>query len=441
MFYEIWISGLCSYRLIMERNPVRIYNIPVWHLKIMFVFLGLHRCRDGPHGFSGDILSLGDSLPPYQSREPSIIYEDSQSDLESLLDGVNIDLLLGEPVNWDFPSRLDTTAPLTWTFQRQCPKGTVHWNFPKQTDLDRKTQWDFRKVLGEDGPVRWAFHKQLQDETEVTWMFRKCLSQESEVNWIFPNQLDTLRNLNWCLPRQSQDSTVYWYFRKQLSDISSINWNFPRQLPDHCSINWNFQRQLTDKNMVNWGFKGNLSHVYRLPLLWGFPKALTCRPFIRWAFTPEIPKISPVKWDFQHALEPPGSESGIRWTFQKNLELNGSTIRWAFKKNLGVGSALDWAFPSMVERIEPVHWHFDRQINVDPLGIPDRELVSRETQSFKDKYARSYQLASEKKRSKTLMTKEGLLSTIQPRLNFRFGIPVSFGSNDLSPADDIAEGQ
>ena len=101
---------------------------------------------------------------------------------------INIDYLLGEPVEWNFDNRLDTLKPLPW-------------NYPHRLSAVPQIKWNFLKRLT-DGTVRWTFQQ-------------RC-PQTSTIRWNFDNRLATHGIVNWAFVRQSADkSTINWLFKKQ----------------------------------------------------------------------------------------------------------------------------------------------------------------------------------------------------------------------------------
>ena len=290
---------------------------------------------------------------------------------------INIDILLGPPVVWDFPHTIPSIRPITWGFQKRTgDRGPVNWNFVKQ--------------VAEQGTVKFAFAKQCPDGT-IIWSFPQQTSPTSTINWKFIRQVPDKSTINWNFPKQTpQQTTIKWTFIRQLETIKKIIWGFTNVCPHNSTINWNFPHMIIDTtDKVPWRFVQLVPQASTIS--WKFPRQTSENTNVKWHFINNLEGTPPVPWGFTQRLK---DDERVKWTFSRQsgtkstvpwfqghmLPQQAATAKWSFQKNLSMQSTRRWNFTSQTKAIQPINWNFVSTLASQQCDEHDHDAIRRENQ-------------------------------------------------------------
>ncbi|KAI0225495.1 hypothetical protein LSAT2_023741 [Lamellibrachia satsuma] len=374
-----WAGVLGILTMVRPRNVIRLASVN-WRT-------GLSEYTTGNLPL---ILAMEDIELESFSDQFSVTHEDIFADF--CLEDINIELLLGDPVVWEFTSLLPTIKPLYWHFQSHI------------LPLRSEVRWNFSSQLQQVAPVSWTFEEQIPHLKGAHWNFDKQLAKGVPLHWIFPQQ-------------SSVASTIHWNFRRQVNDKTTIIWGFPEQLltMSQRPLKWNFITQIPTRSTIHWTFPKQITGQRNDQVKWKFPAQLTKQISVRWDFAQQLPECSHINWQFNHiAGSGPihwnfakqliikdsvkwnfekftSAHSQVRWNFEHNLQTKSAgSVPWHFEKNLAHVKKMPWNFPKMCTEITGLQWNFQKLTHIPPKVDFDKDHARRETTEFKEQYTQHY---------------------------------------------------
>jgi len=314
---------------------------------------------------------------------------------------INIDLLIGPGVVFDFEPQTELITPVCWefspqlqpryrnwvaSFPKQCQdQSSVSWTFDSQLNNSvNPVKWNFLKMVGSNGKVRWEFVGQCPESTTVNWSFPQSMAETGKIKWQFPGQVSGIIPPKWLFDNMisGHESSVSWCFIQQCPQQSSIRWKFDRQVQNKMQGKWNFIRQLVDDRVVPWRFVQQL--IVSAPVRWYFLNQLELDRHVNWTFEKQSGH-SHVPWRFQPCL---------------NKSIYEAQLSWNFERCVGDSRPVKWNFLSMTNDMEPVNWdNFPHMTDALGADVPQTyEEICHENATFKEKYSEGYRNYRQHKR-------------------------------------------
>jgi len=306
---------------------------------------------------------------------------------------INIDLLIGPGVDFDFELQTELITPVCWEFSPQLQPHYRNWAaaFPKQCQdcssvswtFDSQLQnnlspvkWEFLKMIGSNRKVQWEFAGQCPQLTTVKWTFPQRMAETGKIKWQFPGQVSGIVPPNWLFDNliSGRESSISWYFIQQCPQQSSVQWKFDRQVQMTMQGRWNFVTQLVDDRVVPWRFVQQL--VISSPVRWYFLNQLELDSHVNWTFEKQSGH-SQVPWHFQPSL---------------NKDIYEAQLSWNLERCIGDAQPVKWNFLSMTNDMAPINWD-NLPHMTDTLGadVPQTfEEICNENATFKEKYSEGY---------------------------------------------------